>query len=265
MKIAVITGASSGIGAEFAKQIDRLEGLDEIWLVARRKDPMETMSQTLKHPVKIFPADLTKPRELQPFYKALVRSKAQIKILVNSAGSGKIGYFENLPLEDHLDVINLNCKALVGFTYLCLPFVEQGTIYQLASVAAFIPQPNFSIYAASKAFVLSFSRALNQELKEKGNRVIAVCPNPVETEFFKNAGNDCQASAIKKIGVEKVERVVAVALNKLKTGRDISLSGFWSKVIYLASRCIPHRIILPIEKRILSTNSCPVGEKPALE
>jgi len=265
MNIAVITGASSGIGAEFAKQIDHLEGFDEIWLLARRKNCMEVLAETLNHPVRIFPADLTKPKELQSFYRALVASKARIKILVNAAGCGKIGYFEDLSLEDHLDVMDINCKALVGFTYLCLPFVERGIIYQLASVAAFIPQPNFAIYAASKAFVLSFSRALNQELKERNVQVVAVCPNPVETEFFKKAGDDCQASAIKKIGIEKVEKVVATALKKRKTNRDMSLSSFWSKAIYIASKMIPHRIILPIEKRVLSTDHCPIEELPAME
>lgn len=261
MNIAVITGASSGIGEEFAKQIDHLEGLDEIWLLARRKNCLDALARTLAHKVRVFPADLTQPKELREFYKALVKSKAQIKILVNAAGCGKIGYFENLSIEDHLDVIEINCKALVGFTYLCLPFVHKGIIYQLASVAAFIPQPNFSIYAASKAFVLSFSRALNQELRERNVRVVAVCPNPVETEFFKKAGDECQASAIKKIGVEKVEKVVATALKKRKTKGDLSLSCFWSKAIYITSKIIPHRFILPLEKRLLTTNHCPVEKK----
>ena len=252
MNIAIITGASSGIGQEFARQLNETHAVEEFWLIARRKERMEDLAKTLDIPCRIFPMDLTDEKALMDFEEVLEEEKPTVKYLVNSSGYGKVGAFEDVSLEDNQGMIRLNCEALVTLTYLVLPYVFRGgAVVQIASVASFLPQPYFSIYAASKAFVLSFSRALNQELKEKGIQVLAVCPNPVETEFFIRAGSEIDANSIKSIGVETKEQVVSTALRRLEAGKDISISCFPAKGIRFLSRILPHPFILRMEKHVL--------------
>lgn len=186
MKIAVITGASSGIGREFAVQIARKYGkLDEIWLVARRKDLMQELEKHLRVPVRIFAMDLADDTDLHQFKEYLEEYNPDIKLLVNCAGFGKIGRIDSQDVIEQGNMIDVNCRALTIFTGLCLPYIStHSRIINIASAAAFSPQPNFAVYAATKAYVLSYSRALNVELKDRQITVTCVCPGPVDTEFF---------------------------------------------------------------------------------
>ena len=156
MKTAVVTGASSGIGREFVRQIaGKYSWLDEIWIIARRAKELEKLKDLLE------------------------KEKPEILFLVNAAGMGVQKEFAGTSLKDVVSMTELNCTALTGITSLCLPYCrERGRIFMLASAAAFIPQPGFGVYAASKAYVVSFSRALNRELKCRKIQVTAVCPGP---------------------------------------------------------------------------------------
>ena len=188
MKTAVITGASTGMGRVFAKEICRkYKNIEEIWIIARRKEKLESLKEELgrEKSVVVLPLDLTKEEDLQRYQNALYKRNPEVCILVNSAGYGKIGSFEAISYEHNRGMIKLNCQALTDMTYLTLPYMRsEGQIIQLASASAFVPQPGFLVYAATKAYVLSFSRGLKRELADKKIHVTAVCPGPVKTEFF---------------------------------------------------------------------------------
>ncbi|WP_347474965.1 SDR family NAD(P)-dependent oxidoreductase [Clostridium sp. AF50-3] len=186
MKIAIITGASSGMGREAARQLaDRFSGLQEVWLIARRMDRMQELERTLPIPARCFSIDLTDASQRETLENELAARKPNVKLLVNASGFGKIGTVGNLPLDDETGMIELNCEALCAVTHMVLPYMsENSRILQFASAASFLPQPGFAIYAATKAFVLSYSRALREELRPRRIGVTAVCPGPVKTEFF---------------------------------------------------------------------------------
>ena len=164
MKIAVVTGASSGMGREFARQIAaRYSKFDEIWLIARRTERLEEVAAEIKLTSRIISLDLSSMDELAALNELLMENAPDIKLLVNCAGYGKSGSFEELEYSEQLGMIDVNCRALTAVTKMCLPYISQNSrIIELASAAAFMPQPDFAVYAATKAYVLSFSKALNK-------------------------------------------------------------------------------------------------------
>lgn len=251
MRIAVITGASSGLGREFAKQLDSQNqpGLyDELWLIARRKELLSELSNSLHTPTRCLSLDLSCEEGWSLYQAELDKCKAQVEVLVNSAGFGVVGGFTSLDFREIKKQIELNCTGLAAVTYQSIPWMEKGSrIIQIASVAAFLPQPFFSIYAATKSFVLSFSRALSVELKPKGITVTTVLPNPMETEFFQKAGSEKAVRGIKRIGLEEPARVVQKALRRSQKNRTMSLTHPTAWAVRLASRLLPHALILYLE------------------
>lgn len=185
-KIAIITGASSGLGMEFARQIERSFFLDEIWLIARRVEPMRDLADKFeKSKGVILTLDLTNDGDIAVLQKRLQDESPEITFLVNNAGYGKIGPFMDLGLDEQIKMVDLNVRSLTYLSKVALPFMKPGShLIQVASSIAFCPAPYFAVYAASKAFVLSLSEALNYELRPQGIHVTAVCPGPVATEFF---------------------------------------------------------------------------------
>lgn len=249
MKIAVITGASSGIGKEFAIQIARRYGkLDEIWLIARRKERMEALQKQLRIPVRIFAMDLCNDEDLHQFKEYLEEAAPDIKLLVNSAGCGRIGRVDEIDVVEQCNMIDINCKALTMFSGLCLPYISSHSrIINIASAAAFSPQPNFAVYAATKAYVLSYSRALNVELKSRKITVTSVCPGPVDTDFFDLAG-DKDGKSFKKNLRADVDKVVTQAIKDAALGNELSIYGTAMKMAKGASKVLPHKIIMSVFK-----------------
>lgn len=187
MRIALITGASSGMGAEFALQIDRTEkDIDAIWLIARRKDRLQAVAERLHHDTKVLPMDLTDRANYQVLDRLFKETGAIVGLLVNCAGFGKIGNYRAVNADDSVRMIDLNCSAAVEITYACLPYMQTGSrIIQLCSTAAFQPQQQINVYSATKAFLYSFTRALRMELLPRKIAVLAVCPYWVkDTEFI---------------------------------------------------------------------------------
>lgn len=196
-KVAVITGASGGLGALFAQKIDSLGDVDELCLVARRKDALEYTASKLRHPAIIVPADITTKKGCKAVEAALAQKR--VRYLVNCAGIGKIGAVENIALKDEDAMIELNCRAPVDLTCLLLPLMARGScIINVCSVAAFQPFQHLAVYAATKAFLLSFSRALRWEVKSKGIHVTALCPYWMRgTQFIRTAQQGKGAGDIK--------------------------------------------------------------------
>jgi len=253
MKIAIITGATSGLGMEFVKEIDRLyKQLDEIWVIGRRTKRMEYSQYKISKPLRILSLDLTQPADLSKYHRLINRKKPKVAMLVNSAGFGKVGDYNEISPKEQLDMIELNCKSLVDITLSTLPYIiKGGHIIQMSSASAFLPQRGFGVYAASKSFVLSYSRSLNEELRGRNITVTAVCPGPVKTEFFEIAEQTGQVFAIKKLLMANKHNVVKKALNDAHKRRDISVYGCSMKLLRLISKIVPHRIILII-MRILN-------------
>lgn len=250
MKIAVVTGASSGMGREFVLQLGYLyKDLDEIWVIARRRERMENLKAYSRVPLRIFDGDLMKKPVYKAFYTELKTFQPQIKMLVNAAGFGKSGSVEEIAAESkklQTDMIDLNCRALTRITLMCLSYMEQGSrIVNLASAAAFCPQPGFSVYAATKSYVLSFSRSLGQELKDRKIYVTAVCPGPVETEFFEVSGKP--EKLLKKLTMADPEKVVHQALKDSRDRKPVSIYGLPMKAASLFTRFLPLGLILKFQ------------------
>ena len=211
MNIIIITGASSGMGMEFALQLDNTfeYTIDEIWLIARRKEQMLEVASCMEHTTRILDMDVTKQDDMKRLQNLLIKEKPIIRMLVNCAGYGVMGEFAKLNMTEEIGMVDVNCKALTQMSYLCIPYMKKNSrIIQLASSAAFLPQPGFAVYAASKAYVHSFSRALAEELRKKKIYVTSVCPGPVDTPFFELAEKDGKTLAIKKLTMAKAEKVV---------------------------------------------------------
>lgn len=244
MKIAVVTGASSGLGREFARQISaRYSKFDEIWLIARRTERLEEIADEIKLTSRVISLDLSSKDELMALKELLEENAPDIKLLVNCAGYGKSGSFDELGYDEQLGMIDINCRALTAVTKLCLPYISSNSrIIELASAAAFMPQPDFAVYAATKSYVLSFSKAINKELKPKKITVTAVCPGPVDTEFFDIAGKNVKL--LKRMVMAKPENVVEQAIKDAALGNELSIYGRTMKLAHVAGRFLPHRLLM---------------------
>lgn len=244
--IIMITGASSGIGMEFAFKVDTaFSNIDEIWLIARREDRLREIAKVMKHRVKIIPMDVTDEYAMDDLENLLDDSHVVVRMLINAAGFGYMGPFDDILIEEQLDMLLVNCEALTKMTYITLPYMAKGSrIIQLASSAAFLPQPNFAVYAATKSYVLSLSRALHMELKDRGIYVTSVCPGPVKTEFFDIAKKYADIPMYKKLTMISAEKCVNAALRASYLKQDMVVPGFYMKAFLLASKYIPHGCIL---------------------
>jgi hypothetical protein len=252
--IAVITGASSGIGEEFARQVAS-RGYDLV-LVARRIDRLQTLAGKLRqvHQVECvaFGADLARPDERDRLCDALAPDRARLELLVNNAGFGTHGFFHETELQRELELINVNCAAPVHLTKRILPWMlerRRGFIVNVASLSAFTPGPVMAMYFASKAFLLSFSEALWEECRDTGVVVSALCPGPVRTEFQGTAGLSPKARTSGTAPVP-VERVVDDALRGLFSGKRVVIPGYQGRVAALLSRFTPKVKALKTVRRI---------------
>ena len=248
MKIVIVTGASSGIGEEFVKQLDQtFHRIDEIWMIARNKEKMEEIAGQLQNKTRILPLDLQSKEDISLLEDILKVEKPGICMLVNCAGFGVMGDFLQLDIQEQLDMIDLNCKALTQITYLSLPYIiRNGRILQVASSAAFSPQANFAVYAATKSYVLSFSRALQEEIRDRGIFITTVCPGPVDTPFFIKAEKYGHTLQLKKKFSVTPQRVVHDALIDAKRRRSVSVCSFPMKAYHVASKVTPHDWLLEI-------------------
>ena len=240
MKIALITGASSGMGRDFARLLDR-EGLDELWVVARRADRLEQLKNECKTSVRVIAADLTNEQGIGQIARRLQEENPRVSYLVNCAGFGTFGDYSEIRLERQLAMVDLNVKALVSVTQIALDYMEKGDrIIQLCSSSAFFPLPYLNVYASTKAFVQHYSYGLYEELKPRGITVTQVSPGWVQTEFFDGSQNDTSKHAPKKYSpMYSSMQVVQKAIKDAKKGKAISVCGAFVKFHRLAGRFAP--------------------------
>lgn len=268
-RLAVITGASSGIGKEFARQIAADAGspklrrykVDEIFLIARRKERLEEIAAEISEECRVKSAEGGAERALPPVpvvIAADVSGQAgaeilkktleeaggaeniEVAILVNNAGFGLYGPFQDSDEQKDMDMVDVNCTAVVGITAVCLPYMRRGgVIINTASLAAFMPLGNFALYAATKAFVLSFSVGIAAELEGRGIKVCALCPGPVSTEFSFVASGGARKEV--KHGVS-AEKVVRHCLNKAAKGKSAAIMKWKWKLAAFFSKLLPRML-----------------------
>lgn len=251
-KTALITGASSGIGATFARTL-AAQGTHLI-LVARSEDKLRDLATTLatQHDIRadVLTADLSRPEAGQKLFAATQQLGFSIDILINNAGFGTYGPFDSLDAERELQEIMLNVAAVVDLTHRFLPGMlarRSGSIINVASTAAFQPTPYMAVYGASKAFVLSFSEALWAEYRSKGIRVLALCPGPTSTDFFNVVGTEDAGLG----SIETPEKVVQVALRALERGRPSVISGRQNALRATSVRFAPRGMVARMAERML--------------
>lgn len=246
--VVIIVGASSGLGEQFALQLDaHLRKTNEIWLIARRKDKLIELSQKMRNNTRILAMDITNPGQMERLRDCLTDDDCKVRMLVNCAGYGVIGDFAELGCEEQLGMVRLNCEALTHVTHVCIPFMEKNSrIIQIASCAAFIPQPGFSVYAATKSYVESFSKALREELKDKEIYVTTVCPGPIDTPFFEIAERTGKILAIKKATMVDSASVVTKALRDCCAKKSTSVYSLPIKAVWVLTKLVPHGVIMPL-------------------
>ena len=248
MKIAIITGASSGMGRELAIQVAKKEHFDEIWVIARREAALTALQADIETKVRPILLDLTKESSFDEYKHLLEVEKPDVAFLANVAGFGKFGRYDQIPLKDCMKMIDLNCKALVAITQLTLPYMKRGSkILQLDSLSAFQPVPYINVYGSTKSFVLSYSRALNRELKTEGIRVMSVNPGWVKTEFFDHATATSNDAVTYYNVMYEAEDVIKTAIKDLyHTKKDVSIHGLPVKLQVLAVKFLPHKLVMNI-------------------
>lgn len=247
MNIAVITGASSGIGFEYAKAVyETRTDLDEIWVIARRADRLQMLQDELGSTVIPLPFDITDPQFTDSYTNLLKEKNANVKLLINNAGFGKLGNFDELSLSDNTGMVRLNCEALTAVTSATLPFMnENSEIINTSSIASFAPNTRMAVYSSTKAYVTSFSRALKAELKPRKINVLAVCPGPMSTEFMAVANIDKGSSKT----FDTLPRVNprTMALKSLKashSGRAVYTNRLFFKFYRLLAKILPHSLVM---------------------
>lgn len=248
MSVAIITGASSGLGAEYARALRALRpDIDTYWLIARRTDRLEAMKKELPGiKIESISLDLTKESCLTALADKLEKEKPDVALLVNNAGRGKLGEFSGQPWRDQADTVELNNTALTAVTSMALPHMQRGSaIVNVCSIAAFVPTARMTVYCSTKAFVMSFSRALRHELKGRGINVLAACPGPMETEFLPLAGIEKGKSAsFDWLPRVNPTRMAEKSLKAAFAGRAVYTDKTIYKLYRVVAKLLPHAWLL---------------------
>lgn len=245
MKIAVITGASSGMGREFVYAIDKTFTLDEIWVIARREDRLKELQTKCRTTIRPLSWDLNDSTSFDKYNTLLNQLKPEIHVLVNAAGYGLFGEFIKMDFDQQLGSIDLNAKALTAISYLSIPYMPaESHIINLASNSSWQPVPYINVYGATKSYVMSFSRALSVELKSIGIHVMAVAPGWIKTEFFDHAIHDDTIKYFDRYYTAK--QVINKSMKDLKKRKMVSILGFPVQMQVLAVKFLPVKLIMKI-------------------
>lgn len=245
MKIAVVTGASSGMGREFVYAIDKQFSLDEIWVIARREERLKELQTECKTNVRPVVLDLASNDSYDAYKTLLEEIKPEIEILVNGAGCGLFGEFMRMDLSKQLNIIDLNAKGLTAITHTSIPYMPEGShLVNLASNSSWQPVPYINVYGSSKAYVMNFSRALGAELRDRKIHVMAVAPGWIKTEFFDHAVNDDTIKYYDRFYTAK--QVVDRAMRDLRKKKAVSIMGFPVRMQVRMVKLLPVKWIMGI-------------------
>ncbi|MCF2642963.1 SDR family NAD(P)-dependent oxidoreductase [Roseburia hominis] len=242
-RIAIITGATGGIGREFTRLLVE-EDIDEVWTVARNEKKLEEVKKLYGEKVIPLAKDLTHTEEICEIEEKIKRENAEVLYLVNNAGMAKMGSYQEFSIQELENTIDLNCKAPVILSNLCIPYMKKGShILNISSASAFQPNPYINLYAASKAFERSYSRALNVEVENLGIIVTAVCPSWVDTEMLIKERN---GKKVKFPGIVTAEAVAKQAMKDAKKGKDMSICSFYVKCQHVNVKLMPQKLTMKL-------------------
>ena len=248
--ICVITGASSGIGKEFFVSLvnDKDFSFDEVWVIARSEGRLKELEKLCNIPVRAISLDLSDENSYESYKKLLEEEEPRISLFVNCSGYGKFESVEKVGYETNLNMIDLNVKGTVAMDYLSLKYMDKGCgIINIASVAAYQPIPYINTYGATKSFVLNFTRALSMEVKDRGIKVLAVCPFWTKTEFFDRAVKSEADPVVKKyVAMYDPKDIVKRAIRDYKKGKGVSLFGFMTKLQLLGVKLMPVSLVMRV-------------------
>ena len=241
--IAVITGATGGLGQEFVRCVLK-ENIDEIWAVARNEKRLNALKEKFGDTIRPVRCDLANSSNLAELFALTESEKPDIRLLINNAGIGKMGSSAEFPDSDVVQEIDINCKAVCLLCSHAIPFMKPGSrILNISSASSFQPVPYINLYAASKAFVRSYTRALNVELRSKGITCTAVCPGWIDTEMLSKEYN---GKPVKFPGLVTPDRVAVKALRDSAKGRDMSVCTLFVKYEHYLSKVLPHKWLMKI-------------------
>lgn len=242
-KIAIVTGASGGMGQVFVRELAK-EALDEIWIIGRNEQRLLALKNEFGERIMPICKDLTKNEDVLSFSDILKKQNPSVVWLINNAGVARMAPSKEFSFSEIEQTIDLNCKAPAALINICIPFMERGAkILNISSASAFQPVPYINLYAATKAFERSYSRALNAELKPCGITVTAVCPGWVDTDMLVREIN---GKKVRFPGMTAPEKVVRKALKDAKRGRDMSICSLYVKCQHLHVKLLPQRLTMKI-------------------
>lgn len=248
MDIAVITGASSGLGVEYAKAvIDMYPALDEIWLVARRKDRLLAFAEKYRSVnIRAVALDLAQNSSYEELHNLLKDEHANVRILVNNAGFERTGRLDSMDKSDILAMIDLNVKGFTMVNRVCLPFMKKGSIgVMTCSVSSFCPVPAQAVYSASKIYVRFLSRAIREEMKKKGVNILAMCPGNMDTEMNPKGGTS-QSPSVDRLPFLDMRVITRKSLKFAESGRAIYTPGGLYKVYRAAAKLLPTSCVIKV-------------------
>lgn len=249
MNIAVVTGASSGLGKEYISHIlNMYEDIDQIWIIARRLERLEEVKEQFGEKIVPLGLDITDSASVERYKNLLKDSNACVKLLINNAGFGRLGNFETLTAEDNAAMVRLNCEALTVITAATLPFMNKHSeIINTCSIASFAPNTRMAVYSATKAFVMSLSRALREELRPRKINVLAVCPGPMDTEFLAIAnitqGVSRTFDTLPRVNPESVAKKSLIAS---KRKRAVYTNRLFYKFYRILAKILPHSLVMKL-------------------
>lgn len=247
MNIAVITGASAGLGAEYAKAVyENRTDIQQIWVIARREDRLQALKAELGDKIVPVAFDITDENGIEKYVALLKEKNATVKLLINNAGFGKLGNFDELSLQENTGMVRLNCEALTAMSAATLPFMnEHSEIINSCSIASFAPNTRMAVYSSTKAYVMSLSRAMRLELKKRKINVLAVCPGPMETEFLGIANIEKGTSTTFDTLPRVNPRTMAVkSLKASQKGRAVYTNRIFFKFYRLLAKMLPHSLVM---------------------
>ena len=250
MKVAIVTGASSGLGCEFVRQIGRIfPEIECFWLIARRLDRLNRLAEELPgREVVCLPLDLCDPASFTALEERLAAQRPEVSLLVNNAGCGYWGKLGEMKTDTQTRMVDLNLRALTAVTNLSIPYMTRGSrILNVSSIASFCPNPRMTVYSASKAFVSFFTVGLNEELRSRGVKVTAVCPGPMETEFL-TVGGAGKSPMFASLPYCNPKQVAGGALRAARAGRTFYTPSAFYKFYRFVAKLVPVKLMVQFTK-----------------
>ena len=246
MKIAVITGASAGLGREFLRALpDFYPDIEEYWLISRSREKLENAAKDVSVPVKIFPFDLTLDESYGRLEREYDMLKPDIALLINNSGCGFLGNVGDGDLWKQTSMIDLNLKGLTAVTHLSIPYMTRGSrIINISSIASFCPNPRMTVYSATKAYISAFSLGIGDELKKCGITSTAVCPGPMDTDFIVKGGIKGHSKTFETLPYCSPEKVARGALKAAKKGRSVWTPTLFYKFYRFVAKIVPVKLMM---------------------